>query len=146
MFLGMPPAAYELGDVEEGATDENVDEGLTLVRQLADDMLVAVVDILLALELLYLVNADVDVPALLVVLIELRQFDDTMDEALDVIGAPLPVRVLLGDTARSGECLVSHMYEPIGLRESWCEGSGGTGGVCRCGWWRLVAEDAAESA
>lgn len=48
MFLGILPWAYELG-VE---LDENVDEGLTLVRQLADETLVAVVETLLALELL----------------------------------------------------------------------------------------------
>lgn len=45
MFLGRLPFAYP---VEE----ENVEEGLTLVRQLAEDTLVAVVEMLLALELL----------------------------------------------------------------------------------------------
>jgi hypothetical protein len=78
--------------------DENVDDALTLVRQLADDTLVAVVEMLRVLELLYLVNAEVEVPALDVVLIELRQLDETTELALDAIGRPL--RVLLGDTPR----------------------------------------------
>jgi len=69
------------------------------VRQLVDDTLVAVVDMLRALELLYRVKADVDVPALDVVLMELRQLLDTMELALDATGRPL--RVLLGETARS---------------------------------------------
>jgi len=85
------------------------------VRQLAEETLVAVVEMLRALELLYLVNADVDVPALLDVLIELRQFDDTTELALDPIGRPL--RVLFGDTARTE-----------GL-ERWSHCSGGTGGL-----------------
>jgi hypothetical protein len=75
-----------------------VDEGLTLVLQLAEETLVAVVDILRALELLYRVNADVEVLALEVVLIELRQFDDTTELA-DPAGRPL--RVLFGEIARS---------------------------------------------
>jgi len=73
--------------------------GLTLVRQLAEDTLVAVVEMLRTLELLYRVNADVDVPALDVVLIELRQLLEITELALDARGRPL--RVLLGDTARS---------------------------------------------
>lgn len=92
MFLGMLPCEYP---VEE----EKVEGGLTLVRQLADDTLVAVVEMLLVLELLYRVKADVDVPALDDVLIELRQFDDTTELALDPIGRPL--RVLFGDTGRA---------------------------------------------
>jgi hypothetical protein len=76
-----------------------VDEGLTLVLQLAEETLVAVVDILRVLELLYRVNADVEVLALDVVLIELRQFDDTTELALDPAGRPL--RVLFGEIARS---------------------------------------------
>lgn len=79
--------------------DEYVDEGLTLVRQLAEDTLVAVVEMLRALELLYLVKAEVEVPALEDVLIELRQFDDTIELALEAVGRPL--RELLGETARS---------------------------------------------
>jgi hypothetical protein len=88
---------------------------LTLVRQLAELTLVAVVLTLRALELLYRVNADVDVPALLDVLIELRQFADTTELADDDTAAPrpappplrlssapvAPLRVLFGDTARS---------------------------------------------
>ena len=84
MFLGILPY------VEEGEV-ECVDEGLTLVRQLAEETLVAVVDILRALELLYRVNADVEVLALDVVLVELRQF-----------GRPL--RMLFGEIARSERC------------------------------------------
>jgi hypothetical protein len=71
-----------------------------LVRQLPEETLVAVVDTLRALELLYLVNADVDVPALDVVLIELLQLPEAIELALDATGRPL--RVLLGDIARLG--------------------------------------------
>lgn len=76
-----------------------VDFAFTFVRQLVDDTLVAVVDMLRELELLYRVNAEVDVPALDVVPIELRQLVDTTELALDAKGRPL--RVLLGETARS---------------------------------------------
>ena len=77
----------------------------------------AVVDILRALELLYRVNADVEVLALDVVLIELRQLEDTTELALDPAGRPL--RVLFGEIARSE-------------RRSWCtyaHGSCGAFGV-----------------
>lgn len=79
--------------------EECVDEGLTLVLQLAEETLVAVVDTLRVLELLYRVNADVEVLALDVVLIELRQLEDTTELALDPAGRPL--RVLFGEIARS---------------------------------------------
>ena len=69
---------------------------MTLVRQLAELTLVAVVLTLRALELLYLVNADVDVPALLEVLIELRQFVDATELADDMGGR----RALVGDKLR----------------------------------------------
>lgn len=69
------------------------------MRQLVEETLVAVVDILRELELLYRVNAEVDVPALEVVLIELRQLVETIELALDATGRPL--RVLLGEMARS---------------------------------------------
>jgi hypothetical protein len=59
------------------------------VLQLAEETLVAVVDILV-LELLYRVNCDV--------LIELRQFEDTIELALDPTGRPL--RVLFGEIVR----------------------------------------------
>jgi hypothetical protein len=65
---------------------------------------VAIVDTLLALELLYLVNADVEVPALEVVavlLIELRQLEEITELALEptaALGRMLPV--LFGDVAR----------------------------------------------
>lgn len=72
--------------------------GLTLVRQLAEDTLVAAVETLLTLELLYRVKAEVEVSALDVVLMELRQFPETMELALDATGRPL--RVLLGETPR----------------------------------------------
>lgn len=72
---------------------------MPLVRQLLAETLVAVVETLRALALLYRVNADVDVPALDVVLIELRQLPDTIELALDATGRPL--RTELGDTARS---------------------------------------------
>lgn len=75
------------------------DWGLVPVRQLVDDTLVAVVDMLRVLELLYRVKAEVDVPALDVVLIELRQLLDIMELALDARGRPL--RALFGETARS---------------------------------------------
>ena len=69
------------------------------VRQLAEDTLVAIVDMLRELELLYRVNAEVDVPALDVVPIELRQLVETTELVLDVKGRPL--RVLFGEIARS---------------------------------------------
>lgn len=72
------------------------------MRQLAEDTLVAVVEMLLALELLYRVKAEVEVPALEEVLMELRQFEETTELALDPIGRPL--RVLFGDTARAEGC------------------------------------------
>jgi len=52
-----------------------------------------------ALLLLYLVKADVDVPALDEVLIELRQLDETTELPLEATGRPL--RVLWGEIARS---------------------------------------------
>jgi hypothetical protein len=50
------------------------------------------------LRVLELLNVVVDVQALEVVLIELRQLLDFMDPAPDVVGRPL--RVLLGESAR----------------------------------------------
>lgn len=94
MFLGILPCA-ELVEGEE----ECVDEGFTPVLQLAEDTLVAIVDTLRVLELLYRVNADVEVLALDVVLIELRQFAETTELVLDPAGRPL--RVLFGEIARS---------------------------------------------
>jgi len=48
------------------------------------------------------VKAEVEVPALEVVLIELRQFPEAIELALEATGRPeRPLRVLLGDTARS---------------------------------------------
>lgn len=70
------------------------------MRQLVDDTLVAVVETLRTLELLYRVKADVEVPALDVVLTELRQLLETMELALDATGRPLRV-LLLGEIARS---------------------------------------------
>jgi hypothetical protein len=63
-----------------------------------DDTLVAEVETLRTLELLYRVKADVEVPALEVVLIELRQLLETTELALDVTGRLL--RVLVGETPR----------------------------------------------
>lgn len=68
-----------------------MEAGLTLVRQLVEETLVAVVDMLRVLELLKRVKAEVDVPALDVVLIELRQLDDTTELALETTGRPLRV-------------------------------------------------------
>ena len=68
------------------------------MRQLADDTLVAAVETLRVLELLYRVKAEVEVPALDVVLIELRQFPETIELALDATGTAL--RVLWGETPR----------------------------------------------
>jgi hypothetical protein len=73
-------------------------EVLTLVRQLVEDMLVAAVDMLRVLELLYRVNADVEVPALDMVLAEERQLLDATELALEARGRPL--RELLGETFR----------------------------------------------
>lgn len=82
-----------------------MEAGFTLVRQLAEDTLVAVVDTLLALELLYLVNADVEVPGLelvAVLLMELRQLEEITELALEPMVAPgrMLLRVLFGDIAR----------------------------------------------
>jgi hypothetical protein len=73
-------------------------EDLTLVRQLVEDTLVAAVETLRVLELLYRVKAEVEVPALDVVLIELRQFPETIELALEATGRVL--RMLLGETPR----------------------------------------------
>jgi len=91
--------------------------GFTPVRQLVDDTLVAVVDMLRVLELLYRVKAEVEVPALDVVLIELRQLPEITELALDATGRPL--RVLLGEIARSlRRSVYAHRSEPgSGLRE-----------------------------
>lgn len=78
---------------------EEMEGCLTLVLQLAAETLVAVVETLRMLELLYRVNAEVDVPADEVVLIELRQFPDTIELALEATGRPL--LVLLGEIARA---------------------------------------------
>lgn len=82
----------------ERLEDDEVDDGLTLVRQLADETLVAVVEMLRELELLYLVKAEVEAPALEEVLMELRQFPDTTELALEATGRPL--RELRGDSSR----------------------------------------------
>lgn len=80
-------------------TDELIDAGgLPFVRQLLFDTLVAVVDMLRILELLYLVNADVDAPALDEV--ELRQLVDTIELALDATVGCRELRALLGDKPR----------------------------------------------
>jgi len=73
-----------------------MDEVLTLVRQLVADMLVAAVDILRVLELLYRVNADVE--ALDMVLAEERQLLDATELAPEARGRPL--RELLGEIFR----------------------------------------------
>lgn len=92
--LGLPPLSY-------GCFFP--DWPVWLLRQLPEDRLVAAVDTLRELALLYFVNAEDDVPALA---IELRQlFDDAMELALDASGRPL--RVLEGETPRllAGETL-----------------------------------------
>jgi len=71
---------------------------LFCARQLDDETLVAAVDTLRMLELLYRVNADVDVDALDVVDMELRQLLECVELALDAVG--LPLRMLVGDTPR----------------------------------------------
>jgi len=49
------------------------------------------------------VKAEVEVPALEVVLVELRQFPEAMEQVLEATGRPeRPLRVLLGDAPRSG--------------------------------------------
>lgn len=73
-----------------------MDVVLTLVRQLVADMLVAAVDILRVLELLYRVNADVE--ALDMVLAEERQLLDATELAPEARGRPL--RELLGEIFR----------------------------------------------
>jgi len=90
MFLGTLPCAYPVEEWPVEEEEECVDGGFVL--QLAEEALVAVVDILV-LELLYRVNCDVDD-----VLIELRQFEDMTELALDPTSRPL--RVLFGEIAR----------------------------------------------
>lgn len=68
------------------------------MRQLVADTLVAVVETLRKLELLYRVNAEVEVPALDAVDTELRQFPETIELALEATGRPL--RTLFGEMAR----------------------------------------------
>jgi hypothetical protein len=87
IFLGTCPSAYLVEEWPVEEEEEYVDGGFVL--QLAE---VAVVD-MLVLELLYRVNCDVDE-----VLIELRQFEDMTELALDPTSRPL--RVLFGETAR----------------------------------------------
>jgi len=100
-----------LGIGGTGGADAGV--GLTpLVRQLLAEVLVAVVETLRALALLYRVNADVDVPALDVVLMELRQLPDTIELALDPTGRPL--RTELGEIARCDRISASHDESPLG--------------------------------
>lgn len=89
-------------------------EVLTLVRQLVEDILVAAVDTLRVLELLYRVNADVEVPALDMVLAEERQLVDAIELALEVRGRPL--RVLLGETFRPEGRIEFSLNAPRALR------------------------------
>lgn len=85
------------------------------MRQLAEDSLVAAVETLRTLELLNRVKAEEEVPALDVVLMEFRQFADTIELALDATGRAL--RVLLGETPRL-YCLSLN---------TWCSSDSGLG-------------------
>ena len=80
---------------------------MPFVRQLLAETLVAVVETLRPLALLYRVNADVDVPALDVVLVELA-----LDLALDPVGRLL--RTEFGETARSDFKSASSVQSPAG--------------------------------
>jgi hypothetical protein len=85
------------------------------VLQLEADTLVAAVDTLLELELLYRVNADVDAIALEAVDdVELRQLLDVIELALDANGRPEePGDIARGDLARRGDtvrCLSFHLW------------------------------------
>jgi len=84
-----------------------------LARQLLAETLVAVVETLRTLALLYRVNADVDVPALDVVLVELRQLPDNMEDALELTAW---LRIELTDPARSESC-PQWSREGFGLRD-----------------------------
>lgn len=90
------------------------------MRQLVEDTLVAVVEMLRELLLLYRVKAEVDVPALEVVLMELRQLLDTIELALDATGRPL--RVLFGEIARSDRLSGYPQWSAFasGLRDDLC--------------------------
>lgn len=81
---------------------------LPWLRQLCADTLVAAVETLRVLLLLYRVNAEVLVPALDM---ELRQLLDTVELALDASGRPL--RVLDGETPRSDLLSVLAAYGPL---------------------------------
>ncbi len=87
---------------------------LTLVRQLVEEILVAAVDTLRVLELLYRVKADVDAPALDMVLAEERQLLDAIELALEARGRPL--RVLLGETFRPVGRIEFSLNVPRALR------------------------------
>lgn len=83
-----------------------------MVLQLFEETLVAAVDTLRTLELLYRVNAELDMLAFEVVLIELRQLPDAIELALEAKGRPL--RVLFGEIARSER--LSSDVQRLGLR------------------------------
>ena len=76
-----------LGNVEY--VELLLEADLTLARQLADETLVAAVDMLRVLELLERVNVDEDVPALDMVLVEERQLLEAIELALEAGSRPL---------------------------------------------------------
>lgn len=98
MFLGIACGCM-------GSFGPDADDCLDLdvcVRQLWPDALVAVVDTLRALLLLYLVNAEDDVATLEFETVELRQLFDAVELALEAtttVGRE-PLRAVLGDNAR----------------------------------------------
>jgi hypothetical protein len=109
MFFGMAVA----DDASEGGDDEI----LLVVRQLESETVVAAVATLLALVLLYLVNADVDVVALEVVDIELRQLE-CVELALEATGRPL--LALAGERARLSLAATYRSKLPWGLMDDSC--------------------------
>jgi hypothetical protein len=112
MFFGTAVA----NEVSEGAAGG--DEVLLGVRQLEPERLVAAVATLLALALLYLVNADVDVVALEVVDIELRQLVECVELALEATGRPL--LALAGETVRLSFAATYRSKLPWGLVDVSC--------------------------
>jgi len=77
-----------LGIAFVGGGSEDPRDDLLGARQLDEETLVAAVDTLRALELLYLVKADVEVIALEVVDIELRQLLEYVELGIEGIGRP----------------------------------------------------------
>lgn len=110
MFFGMPFGCENSEDPGDGEV------ALLRSRQLDEDRLVVAVSTLRALALLYLENADVEVVALEVVSVELRQLLEYGELALEAAGRAL--HALVGETARLsyGSALPCKLVDDVGPR------------------------------